>query len=46
MGRTKGAINKETQQPEEYILTSEQRLKLIADLLIEIITEEGLCNPQ
>ncbi len=46
MGRTKGATNRQLNLPEAYSLTPEQRLKMIADLLIEMIYEEELCNPK
>lgn len=47
MSRTKGATNKEIPLPEAYTLTPEQRLHAIADLLIELISEEEMeeaCN--
>lgn len=44
MGRTKGAKNKEIQVPVVYALTVEQRLEMIANLLVEIIREEEQCN--
>jgi hypothetical protein len=46
MGRTKGTINKEIQLPEVYTLTPQQRLQVIADLLIEMICEEEACGQQ
>lgn len=46
MSRTKGATSKQLKLPDSYSLTPEQSLKMIADLLIEIICEEGLCNLQ
>jgi len=44
MGRTIGAKNKEIQVPVEYTLTAEQRLEMLANLLIEIICEEEQCD--
>jgi|GEM_PF-3723795 len=43
MGRTKGALNRQNKLPTAYTLSNEDRLKLIANLLIEIISEE-LCT--
>lgn len=45
MGRTKGATNKEIPLPEVYILSPEQRISLITNLLIELIEEE-LCSQE
>ncbi len=39
MGRTKGAANKE-KLPEAVLMPEEQRIALIADLILEIITDE------
>ena len=44
MGRTQGAKNKDIQLPAEYSLTPEQRLQMLANLLIEIIHEEEQCD--
>jgi hypothetical protein len=46
MGRTKGATNKEIPLPEVYTLSPEQRLHVIADLLIELICEEEVCSQE
>ncbi len=43
MGRTKGSNNK-VKVAEVYVLTPEQRLQLIANLLIEILVEEMECK--
>ena len=43
MGRTKGALNKQTKLPSCYELEAIDRLQMIASLLIEIISEE-LCT--
>jgi hypothetical protein len=42
MGRTKGALNV-GKVPEIYCLTAEERLEIVAKLLIEMISEE-LCT--
>ncbi|HJQ09087.1 MAG TPA: hypothetical protein VJ836_06420 [Candidatus Saccharimonadales bacterium] len=42
MGRTKGAINK-TKVQAVYELTPDERLEIVARLLIELISEE-LCT--
>jgi hypothetical protein len=39
MGRTKGATNQE-KQPDTIAMPEEQRVNLIADLILEIILEE------
>ncbi len=39
MGRTKGSSNKD-KPAEVYTLTPEQRLQIVATLLIEIVVEE------
>ena len=44
MARTKGSTNHET-KPVVLTLTEEQRLQMIANLLIDIICEESSCNP-
>ena len=44
MGRTIGAKNNEIQLPAVYALTPEQRLQMLANLLIEIIHEEERCD--
>lgn len=46
MARTKGTTNKEIRLPEAYTLTPEQRLQVIADLLIELICEEEACSQE
>lgn len=43
MGRTKGALNKQTTLPAVYELSPADRLQMLANLLIEIISEE-LCT--
>lgn len=43
MGRTKGAINKQTRLPAVYELSPADRLQMIAALLVEIVSEE-LCT--
>lgn len=40
MARTKGSQNKEIKLPREVTLPDEQRVNLIADLILEIILEE------
>jgi hypothetical protein len=40
MARTKGSQNKEMKLPTEVTLPEEQRVNLIADLILEIILEE------
>lgn len=40
MGRTMGAKNNEIKLPAIYALTPEQRLQMLANLLIEILSEE------
>jgi hypothetical protein len=42
MGRTKGALNK-TKLPTIYELDLDERLEIVAKLLIDLITEE-LCT--
>ena len=39
MGRAKGSTNKSV-TPELFVLSAEQRIQLLASLLIEIIYEE------
>ncbi len=41
MGRTKGAKNKQVHQPEIVKLDDAQRLEILADILLEVIFEEG-----
>jgi predicted transcriptional regulator len=41
MGRTKGAKNKRVNQPEIVGLEDGQKLKMLADILLEVIFEEG-----
>ena len=43
MARTKGSLNKQSVIPPEYTLSSDDRIQLIAQLLIEIISDE-LCS--
>lgn len=40
MARIKGSVNKEIKLPEEVTLPEEQRVNLIADLILQIILEE------
>lgn len=40
MARTKGSQNKEIKLPTEVTLPEEQRVNLVADLILEIILEE------
>lgn len=44
MARTKGSTNKEA-KPVVLTLKPEQRLHMIATLMIEIICEETTCKP-
>ena len=44
MGRTLGAKNNKILIPAVYTLTPEQRLQMLANLLIEIIHEELECD--
>ena len=41
MGRTKGAQNKQIYQPEIVGLEDDQKLEILADILLEVIFEEG-----
>lgn len=41
MGRTKGAKNKEVYQPEIVGLEDGKKLEILADILLEVIFEEG-----
>ena len=41
MGRTKGAKNKRVIQPEIVGLEDGQKLEMLADILLEVIFEEG-----
>jgi len=43
MGRTKGALNKQTKLPDVLLLSDTERLEILASLLLDIITEE-LCT--
>lgn len=43
MSRTKGAISKKVNLPEVFSFTTEQRVALLASLLLEIVSEE-LCK--
>ena len=40
MGRTKGSQNKEIKLPEEVVLSEEERISLLADILVEITAQE------
>lgn len=40
MARTKGSQNKEIKLPTELSMPEEQRVELIADLILQIIVEE------
>lgn len=40
MARTKGSQNKEMKLPETVSMPEEQRIELIADLILQIIIEE------
>lgn len=41
MGRTKGAKNKRVNQPEIIGLEDGEKLAMLADILLEVIFEEG-----
>lgn len=41
MGRTKGAQNKQVSPPEIVGLRDDEKLETLADILLEIIFEEG-----
>jgi hypothetical protein len=41
MGRTKGAKNKQVNQPEIVGLEDGEKLEILADILLEVIFEEG-----
>ena len=41
MGRTKGAKNKRVYQLEMVGLEDDQKLEMLADILLEVIFEEG-----
>ena len=41
MGRTKGAKNKQVYQPEIVGLEDSEKLGILADILLEVIFEEG-----
>ena len=45
MGRSKGSLNKQDNLPALLTLTPEQRVQMIAALLIEIISEELCVQP-
>ena len=45
MGRKKGALNKQLTKPVVLSLTPAQRVQMIADLLIDIISEELCVKP-
>lgn len=40
MARTKGAIQEAIKPPEEVLLSEEERVTLLADLMFEIIAEQ------
>lgn len=40
MARTKGAIQEEVKPPEEVLLSEEERVTILADLMFEIIAEQ------
>lgn len=40
MARTKGAIQEEVKPPEEVLLSEEERVVILADLMFEIIAEQ------
>lgn len=42
MGRTKGARNKQIIQPEIVGIQDGERIEILADMLLEIILEEGV----
>lgn len=41
MGRRKGATNKRVHQPEIVGLEDGEKLEILADILLEVIFEEG-----
>lgn len=41
MGRTKGTKNKRVNQPEIVGLEESEKLDILADILLEVIFEEG-----
>lgn len=41
MGRTKGTKNKRVNQPEIIGLEDGEKLEMLADILLEVIFEEG-----
>ncbi len=43
MGRTKGTQNKEIELPEVYSLSPEERIEMLAAILVDIISED-LCK--
>lgn len=43
MGRLKGIKNKELKLPKVYSLSPEQRIKMLAAILVDIISED-LCK--
>ncbi len=45
MARTKGAINKEQNLPTVYSLTTEERIEMLAVLILDIVNEE-LCTTE
>lgn len=40
MARTKGSIQEEVKPPEEVLLSEEERITILADLMFEIIAEQ------
>jgi hypothetical protein len=44
MGRTTGATSKIIRQPESFVLDEEDRMDMIAALIVELIKAE-LCSP-
>lgn len=40
MARTKGAIQEEVKPPEEVLLSEEERIAILAELMFEIIAEQ------
>lgn len=40
MSRTKGAIQEEVKPPEEVLLSEEERIAILAELMFEIIAEQ------
>jgi hypothetical protein len=40
MARTKGSIQEEIKPPEEVLLSEEERVAILADLMFELIVEQ------